>query len=207
MDHLEAKLAYLQHCVSENLNHARHVENERLTFTSIYIAMVIGAVAVVFGLENNWVAFTVSASLTLFGIMALKLNARWQGVFDEHMHKAEECQRLWRHGLDGEDADLPEMCYCYSYVAKPKIFWRKCQWTLGYSMLDEGKPKVRDLFRRTRHLFALLYFIVVVLLIILTGYLFFQAQESATGGGFYFSVEARKDLEEAFTHIVEEVMK
>ena len=44
-DRRAEQIAYLQHCVSENLNHARHVENERLTFTSIYIAMVIGAVA------------------------------------------------------------------------------------------------------------------------------------------------------------------
>ena len=44
IDHRAEQIAYLQHCVSENLNHARHVENERLTFTSIYIAMVIGAV-------------------------------------------------------------------------------------------------------------------------------------------------------------------
>ena len=38
MDVQEKKIEYLQHCVSENLNHARHVENERLSFTSIYTA-------------------------------------------------------------------------------------------------------------------------------------------------------------------------
>ena len=44
---LPQDLDYIKTCFSENLSHARHVENERLTFTSIYIAMVIGAVAVV----------------------------------------------------------------------------------------------------------------------------------------------------------------
>ena len=88
-------LTYLQTCFSENLNHARHVENERLTFTSIYIAMVIGAVAVVFGLENNWVAFIVALLLTGFAVIALILNHRWQGIFDKHKDKVKTCEEEW----------------------------------------------------------------------------------------------------------------
>ena len=98
-DRRQEKLDYLQHCVTENLNHARHVENERLTFTSIYIAMVIGAVAAVFAMDERTVAIIVAGFLMVFGLMAMLLNMRWQGVFDDHIHAAEECQDKWQKAV------------------------------------------------------------------------------------------------------------
>lgn len=282
MDHLEAKLAYLQHCVSENLNHARHVENERLTFTSIYIAMVIGAVAVVFGLENNWVAFTVSLILTVFGLMAMLLNMRWQGVFDDHINEAKSCHNQWKSQLDNLEMsnELTGRGYYFGQYGKTvglgqgmrRIFgestndakehqvdrlkrkYIRQKESLPYSCLPQNKKKrlektfakietrsggawsqeeqancektlhakqavckrkrlleaIKCFFKeiaRTRRIFALLYLLIFLALVILTIYLLFQAMESATGGGFYFSVEARKELESALTHIVEEVLK
>ena len=239
MDDREAKATYLQHCVSENLNHARHVENERLTYTSIYIAMVIGAVAVVFGLENNWVAFTVSLLLSVFGLMSLLLNMRWQGVFDNHIEMAKLCQQKWKETLPG--LELPESGYYYGNYGKTKGIGQGLRRIMGESVADAKKHEAARLKRkqerlakknrtfvlpdenenrepglvgsffkemaRTRRMFALLYLLIFLALIILTGYLFFEARESATGGGFYFSVEARRELESALTHIVEEVLK
>lgn len=282
MDEREAKIAYLQHCVSENLNHARHIENERLTFTSIYIAMVIGAVAVVFGLENNWVAFAVALILTVFGLMSMLLNMRWQGVFDDHIDEAKNCHQQWKSQLDNLEVskELTGRGYYFGQYGKTvglgqgmrrivgestndakshqvdrlKRKYIRQKKSLPYSCLPQKKKKrlektfakiearggvawsqaeqvsyeetlqakraickrrrifeaVKCFFKeiaRTRRIFALLYLLIFLVLVVLTGYLLFEALESATGGGFYFSVEARKELESALTHIVEEVLK
>ena len=158
----EQKLEYLQHCVSENLNHARHVENERLTFTSIYIAMVIGAVAVVFGLENNYVACIVSGALFGFSVMAFQLNARWQGVFDDHTRNAQRCQELWLQAMENPDSvSIDIKNYCYTYHSRPKERRARWLWLMGYSMADDlNKFKYSDLFKRTRHLFSVLFALV-----------------------------------------------
>lgn len=173
---------YLKHCVSENLSHARHVENERLTFTSIYIAMVIGAVAVVFGLENNYVAAIVSVLLTIFGLMAAQLNARWQGVFDDHMKKAAEYDNRW-HKLIGEG--------CSGYLFD------------NYSPGRDHKPHDG----RTRKIFRVLYWMIFAALLVLTVYLIWKAWKSPLGEGFYFTDEAITDLKNLLTHVLEEANK
>lgn len=180
IDHRAEQIAYLQHCVSENLNHARHVENERLTFTSIYIAMVIGAVAVVFGLENNWVAFAVSLLLTVFAVMAFVLNCRWQGIFDKHKAKVKTCEEQWRK-LIGKEAD-----------------------TFGGYYYGKYDGQKKDAFKGvTKGIFYSLYGIILVALIVLTGYLFFLAKKSPIGQGFYFSNESVQAMKDFLTKILE----
>ena len=83
---LPQDLDYIKTCFSENLSHARHVENERLSFTSIYIALVVGAVAVVFGLDNNWIAFSVAAVLTVLGAMAMFAGS-WCAMKENHLKR------------------------------------------------------------------------------------------------------------------------
>ena len=202
----EQKLEYLKHCVSENLNHARHVENERLTFTSIYIAMVIGAVAVVFGLENNYVAFILCLALFFFSLMAFQLNARWQGVFEEHMSKAKDCQQRWLDGMADPETlkDLSVKDFCYSFRPRPKQLKLRMLWLMGYSLSDDPKNfKFSDLFKRTRHLFSLLFLVVSVLLLALTLYLLYLANQSPLGEGFYFSSESVQAMKEFLTEIME----
>lgn len=178
----EQKIAYLQHCVSENLNHARHVENERLTFTSIYIAMIIGAVAVVFGLENNVIAAIVSGLLAAFGFMSAQLNERWQGVFDDHMKKAAQYDIRWCQ-LIGE--------------AQPGYL---------YGNYSPGRDhKIHE--GRTRKIFRTLYWVTFAALAVLTVYLVIKAIQSPTGGGFYFTEEVVSNLEEAIGRIIEESRK
>lgn len=178
----EEVLEYLQHCVSENLNHARHVENERLTFTSIYIAMVIGAVAVVFGLENNYVAAIVSALLTVFGYMAAQLNGRWQGVFDDHMKKAAQYDDRW-----------------YKMIGEGRSGYIFGNYSPGRDQkLHEG---------RTRKIFRTLYWLIFMALLMLTGYLIWKACKSPIGEGFYFTDEAITDLKNLLTHVLEEANK
>ena len=173
-------LTYLQACFSENLNHARHVENERLTFTSIYIAMVIGAVAVVFGLENNWVAFSVALLLTGFAVMAFLLNHRWQGIFDKHKSKVKACENEWCRLIKKSDE------------------------TLGgyYNGIYKGKKEDKST-GLTKKIFYALYGTVLGALVILTGYLLYLAVKSPTGEGFYFSSESVQAMKDFLTKILE----
>ncbi|MBQ4578367.1 MAG: hypothetical protein IJA84_04810 [Clostridia bacterium] len=173
-------LTYLQTCFNENLNHARHVENERLTFTSIYIAMVIGAVAVVFGLENNWVAFSVSLMLTGFAVMAVVLNHRWQGIFDKHKAKVKACENEWCRLIGKSDE------------------------TLGgyYNGFYKGKKEDKST-GLTKKIFYILYGTVLTALVILTGYLLYLAVKSPTGEGFYFSSESVQAMKDFLTKILE----
>ena len=177
-DNREEKLSYLQHCVSENLNHARHVENERLTFTSIYIAMVIGAVAVLFGLQNNVIAAIVATLLTVFGFVSAQLNDRWQGVFDDHMKKAAACDTRWCQ-LIGEK----EPCYLYGNYSPDR-----------HHKIHEG---------RTRKIFKRLYWGTFAALLVLTAYLVFKATQSTTGEGFYFSSESVQAMKDFLTTVLE----
>lgn len=221
------QIAYLQHCVSENLNHARHVENERLTFTSIYVAMVLGAVAVVFGLDDRGIAILLAMLLALFGLLSALLNMRWQGVFDDHIHMAETCQKAWREAIGkGAAPQLPDMGYYYGNYHKT-TGW-KCAlrrllgdsvWDLNLSEAQRAEvrkerrtkndtvgKKVGWLFKelgRTRRQFALLYLFILLVLIALVVYLWLDKDY----GGFYFTEEVVSRLEEAIGRIVEETQK
>ena len=209
---------YLKHCVSENLGHARHVENERLTFTSIYIATVIGAVAVIFGLDDRRIAVIVSAVLALFGLMAMLLNMRWQGVFDDHMHMAEQCQRQWHQMITGKNpSETLPLGYCYGDYQATTGVGNGLRRLIGDSVsaLNDhrngqqkpAKPARKGGFLkelcRTRRLFALLYLLVFLALVALTVYL---AVDKGTGG-FYFTDEVIAKLEDAINRIVEEAQK
>lgn len=181
-DKREDMISYLQHCVSENLNHARHVENERLSFTSIYTAIVVGSVAVVFGLESTRVAFVVAALLTGFGFLAMQLNGRWQEVFDKHLSKAADCDKQWRELIERDQS---------GYLFK------------NYTVETGQKPHEG----RTKRTFAALYKAIFLALLGLTLYLGWQALQSPIGTGFYFSDKAITDLENVLNLIVEEAKK
>lgn len=223
MDVQEKKIEYLQHCVSENLNHARHVENERLTFTSIYIAMAIGAVAAIFAMDDQIVAAILATVLAVFGFLAMLLNMRWQGVFDDHIHAAEKCQDAWRSAIgffkkdektmesqkkdqkvEAEEIQLPEKDYYYTDYTKANGIRKIGCLLLGYPA-REAKEK-RCFFKeigRTRHIFALVYLIIFIALVALSCYLWVAEDY----GGFYFTKEVIERLEEAIGLIVEETRK
>lgn len=57
----ESQISFLSQCLTENLEHARHAENERLTFNSIFLALVAGAMAFAGSLDP-----VMSAAIYLF---------------------------------------------------------------------------------------------------------------------------------------------
>ena len=57
----ESQINFLSQCLTENLEHARHAENERLTFNNIFLALVAGAMAFAGSLDP-----VMSAAIYLF---------------------------------------------------------------------------------------------------------------------------------------------
>ncbi len=71
----EEQAEFITACMSENLEHARHVENERLTFNSIFLALVAGAMALS-GSLNAVMTFAMYLFLTIAGFLSIVLTAR-----------------------------------------------------------------------------------------------------------------------------------
>ena len=123
------QIAFLQACMEQNLEHARHVENERLTFNSIFMALVAGVLAFVYSIESRFEFFAVMVTLLLMivGFIAMQLTRRWDNTFDRHIHFAKGCYRLihehmfpplegWEGTLDENErleglAELPAYCF------------------------------------------------------------------------------------------------
>lgn len=76
----EEQADFITACMSENLEHARHVENERLTFNSIFLALVAGAMALS-GSLNAVMTFAMYLFLTIAGFLSIVLTARWNNAF------------------------------------------------------------------------------------------------------------------------------
>ena len=108
------QIAFLSTCMEENLEHARHVENERLTFNSIFMALVAGVLAFVYSIDTDYRIFAISVILLLIvvGFIAMQLTKRWDNTFDRHIHFAKGCCRLLHEHmfppLEGFEGTLDE---------------------------------------------------------------------------------------------------
>lgn len=102
----ESQINFLQNCMIENLNHARHAENERLTFNSIFLALVAGALAFASAFPAQ-IAFFIYLAITMAGFLSMLLTARWNNTFSRHIYFAQQCYKLIHKELFG-DADGDE---------------------------------------------------------------------------------------------------
>ncbi len=178
----EQRIDYLKLCFTENLNHARHVENERLTFTALYIAMLIGGVAVIFDTDDAVAAGVLAAALTVLAFLSVLLNQRWQGVFDAHRLAAEKAQIQLQKELGIVTEDQPQ-----------EDGWQDWQYQFGYpfqkkksqgileraeGFLDESEKLFTDIFinketkGRTKRIFCYIYYGTLIIMVCLTFYLF-----------------------------------
>lgn len=176
------RIDYLKLCFTENLNHARHVENERLTFTSLYIATLIGGVAVIFDISDPVAAGVLAAALTVLALLSVQLNWRWQGVFDAHREAAEKAQLQ----LQKELGIIPPN-------QSPNDGWQDWQYRFGYSFqkkqpqgllkrMESFIEELENLFTnifiekktkgRTRRIFCYIYYGTLLMMAGLTIYLF-----------------------------------
>lgn len=99
----EAQISFIQACMEQNLEHLRHVENERLSFTSIYMALVAGAYAFIFGLEEKLISIFILIGLLILGALVLVLIIKWNKAFCQHRENAKRDYELLRKHLFNYD--------------------------------------------------------------------------------------------------------
>lgn len=88
----EEKALFVARCMSENLSHARHVENERITFNSVFMAMTAGAMAFASVTDSDhFAAGCLTLGMLIACMIAWKLTVRWSNAFDRYLHYAKEC--------------------------------------------------------------------------------------------------------------------
>lgn len=91
----------------ENLQHARHVENQRLTYHAFYAALVAGGLAFVsmWGISREaldvGVALIICFMMIALGILTVQLYERWTYVFERHFEYAKGCYYLLHRELFG----------------------------------------------------------------------------------------------------------
>ena len=82
----------LLECFHENLTQARHVENERMMFVTLFTALVGGAFGMLSNIESAATNLIVLLILLMLNVVCLMMTERWSDVFDAHMLTA---QRLY----------------------------------------------------------------------------------------------------------------
>ena len=109
---------FISENITENLNHARHVETEIHTFTGIYMAVVAGVLAFDFS-GRQGVAFGVMVHLILLcgGLLAIFLLNRWYTGFDTFMASA-ECLSYLKERMIGESLKPEEAALIWKKFAK-----------------------------------------------------------------------------------------
>ena len=161
----ENQCNFLSLCMTENLEHARHVENERLTFNSIFLALVAGAMAFADNLHPT-IAFGIYLFMTIAGFLSMVLTTRWNNAFDRHLFYAQKCYKLLHINLFGkveaedEDWETPESI---EFLNEMPMYCFRINRPIAYTKLGELMYKPR-----TRQLYMLFYWIIQVLLIACT---------------------------------------
>lgn len=89
--------SFLLDCMKENLAHARHIENERHTFFSLYLVAVSLFLGPVFFPDKSLEAGHILPCAVLLVIHSIvdKMFKRWQFNYNKHMILAKElCEKL-----------------------------------------------------------------------------------------------------------------
>ncbi|MDD5927468.1 MAG: hypothetical protein PUD12_04655 [Firmicutes bacterium] len=159
----EAQVSFLAECMKENLAHARHVENERLTFNSIFLALAAGALAFANSLGSKLAALLYLA-LVLAGFLSILLTARWNNTFNRHIYYAQECYKMVHISLFGDaESKAPDLIQTVESISGLKdtpAYCFRIRRPIAYTALGEilFKP-------RTKNLYISFYWIIQVLLI------------------------------------------
>ena len=133
--------------IEMNLEHARHVENERLSLNSIFSAIVAGVLAFTLDGDNAFVGFISMTFLGLLCMLSMLLNKRWTDVFAAHTRVA---QNLTRE-LYGDEMELNDF-----YYHKHTPNTENC-----------GKFVTKLITIRTAHLFSWFYWVIFVMIALL----------------------------------------
>ena len=175
--------SFLIELLRQNIEHARHVENERLSFNSIYIAVVAGFFALVIDFEYPFLTIFFIGILLFISMVGLLFTKRWTDIFEEHMDRAKYiAQMLYGdEELDEEDKSLHEETinkyYYFNHnyerhavknrIKKAQRKGRVLTYEQAEDELNHFKGPWHKMSRiRTRTLFYMFYAIVIAVLCI-----------------------------------------
>lgn len=74
--------------IEQNLLHARHAETQRLTFNSIYMAIIGAGFTFIFEKNNECISIVLIIFLMGLGIVTRSLTPKWNNVFERHYEEA-----------------------------------------------------------------------------------------------------------------------
>jgi hypothetical protein len=101
-------LTFLLECMKENLNHARHVENERITFVSIQLVSVGMLMEMASKMELPAARLVLYGALLVLNFICSRLLTRWNSVFSAHSGIAKKIMReLEDYYAEAEDGVPP----------------------------------------------------------------------------------------------------
>ena len=105
----DAYRGFIQECMKENLNHARHIENERHNFLSLHLVVVGLFMGAILSPETSpWISLILSSVLLMFSNIMAELFRRWDRVYNAHMDTAKRLARMVDN--DCQQLDEPKFC-------------------------------------------------------------------------------------------------
>ena len=75
---------FLLGMMNENLNQARHAENERMMFVTLFAALVGGMLAVASEVGNDFFSTIIILLLSVLNTVCFSLTRRWNSIFQTH---------------------------------------------------------------------------------------------------------------------------
>lgn len=85
---------FLSECMVQNLDHARHIEDERMNFVQIHLVLVGGVLSILAASAfstKNLIVLIILVSITILGLFIKALIDRWNLVFVAHRTCAMYC--------------------------------------------------------------------------------------------------------------------
>lgn len=92
----DRQIDFLSECMEQNLEHARHVEGERMDFIQIHLVLVGGVLAFLAESaldKKSYIVLFILLAVTFLGVFVKSLLARWDQVFIAHRACAIYCYK------------------------------------------------------------------------------------------------------------------
>lgn len=140
----------------ENLEHMRHVENERMSLVTAVTALVAAILAFGSDLDQWFQQLLIYMAILLIIFIALDLTMRWNTAFDTHLNYAKGCyQCLQMLMLECDDKEKTNFCINSSEISEMYGF------SIAHEKLwNQWSPK------HTRGKFVWLYLFLIAIIVV-----------------------------------------
>lgn len=121
----DKQISFTTQMMNDNFAHARHVESERMTLMSIFIAIISASLALLSKITPGVLSLVILAILICFSFVVRTLIRRWNSLFTTHWSKARELYGKLREAICEEDAAAVEAninrYFCFNNSANSDV--------------------------------------------------------------------------------------